>query len=68
MWDLGLKNIVVEGDAQLVTQALKGVDVPAIPILKIVEGSRIFLQRFCSGKAVHSNIGNNTYLLEKLSM
>ena len=36
-WDLGLKNIVVEGDAQLVTQALKGIVVPAIPIQKIVE-------------------------------
>ena len=44
-WDLGLKNIVVEGDAQLVTQALKGVDAPAIPILKIVEGSRIFFAK-----------------------
>ena len=42
-WDLGLKNIVVEGDAQLVIQALKGIIVPAIPIQKIVEGSRIFL-------------------------
>ena len=44
-WDLGLKNIVVEGDAQLVTQALKGVDAPTIPILKIVEGSRIFFAK-----------------------
>ena len=58
-WDLGLKNIVVEGDAQLVTQALKGIVVPAIPIQKIVEGSRIFLQRFCSWKAVHTKRGNN---------
>ena len=58
-WDLGLKNIVVEGDAQLVTQALKGIVAPAIPIQKIVEGSRIFLQRFCSWKAVHTNRRNN---------
>ena len=44
-WDLGLKNIIVEGDAQLVTQVLKGVDALAIPILKIVEGSRIFFAK-----------------------
>ena len=58
-WDLGLKNIVVEGDAQLVIQALKGVDAPATPILKIVEGTRNYLQTFCSWKAVHTNRGNN---------
>ena len=66
-WDLGLKNIVVEGDAQLVTQALKGIVAPAIPIQKIVEGSRIFLQRFCSWKVVHTNRRNNlaTHLLAR---
>ena len=59
-WDLGLKNIVLEGDAQLVTQAPKGVDAPATPILKIVEGARNYLQMFCSWKAVHTNRRNNT--------
>ena len=59
-WDLGLKNIVVEGDTQLVIQALKGVDAPATPILKIVEGTRNYLQMFCSWKAVHTNRRNNT--------
>ena len=52
-------HIVVEGDAQLVIQALKGVDAPT-PILKIVEGARKYLQMFCSWKAVHTNRRNNT--------
>nr|XP_023888246.1 uncharacterized protein LOC112000364 [Quercus suber] len=59
-WDLGLKNIIVEGDAQLVIQALNGVAAPAIPIIKIDEGSRRCLQMFCSWKAVHTNRRNNT--------
>ncbi|XP_075640325.1 uncharacterized protein LOC142612079 [Castanea sativa] len=42
-WDLGLKNIIVERDAQLVIHALKGVTAPAIPILKIIEASRRYL-------------------------
>lgn len=39
-WDLGLKDIVVEGDSQLVIQALNGSNPPALPILNIVEGSK----------------------------
>ena len=68
-WDLGLKNIIVEGDTQLVIQVLNGVAAPAIPILKIVEGSRRYLQMFCSWKAVHTNRRNNTaaYLLARES-
>ena len=52
------------------TQALKGVDAPGIPILKIVEGFRIFLQRFCSWIAIHTNRGNNTvaHLLAREAM
>ena len=42
-WDLGLKDIIVEGDAQMVIQALNGVVAPAIPILKIIEGSKRYL-------------------------
>ena len=42
-WDLGLKDIVVEGDAQLIIQALNGSAMPAIPSLKIIEGSRKYL-------------------------
>ena len=59
-WDLGLKDIIVEGDAQMVIQALNGVVAPAIPILKIIEGSKRYLQMFCSWKAVHTNRKNNT--------
>ena len=42
-WDLGLKYIILEGDAQLIIQALKGHMAPAKTILKIIEGSRNFL-------------------------
>lgn len=35
-WDLGLKDIEVEGDSLLVAQALKGSTPPALPILKIM--------------------------------
>lgn len=43
-WDLGLKDIVVEGDSQLVIKPLKGSNPPTLPILKIVEGlKRCFL-------------------------
>ncbi|KAL0011807.1 hypothetical protein SO802_006915 [Lithocarpus litseifolius] len=66
-WDLGLKDIIVEGDAQMVIQAINGGVAPAIPILKIIEGSRRCLQMFCSWKAVHTNRKNNTaaHLLAK---
>ena len=59
-WDLGLKYIILEGDAQLIIQALKGHMAPAKTILKIIEGSRIFLQNFSSWKAVHTNRINNS--------
>ena len=53
-WDLGLKEIVVEGDSQQVIQALNGCITPALSILKVVEGLKLFLLRFNSWKAVHS--------------
>lgn len=47
-WDLGLKDIVVEGGFWLVNQALKGSTIPALPILKIVEGVKRCLWNFSS--------------------
>ena len=47
-WDLGLKDIVVEGDSQLVIQALNSSNPPALPILKIVEGLKRCLLNFNS--------------------
>ena len=37
-WDLGLKNVVVEGDSLAVAQALNGIATPAISIQKVSEG------------------------------
>ena len=39
--------------------SLKGSTAPAIPILKIIDGSRKYLQLFSSWKAVHTNRINN---------
>ena len=50
-WDLGLKHIILKGDAQLIIHALKGYMAPAKTILKIIEGSRNFPQKFSSWKA-----------------
>ena len=47
-WELGLKDIVVEGDSQLVIQALNSSNPPALPILKIVEGLKRCLLNFNS--------------------
>ena len=45
-WDLGLKNIVVEGDSLAIVQALKGRIIPAIPIQKVTEGISWWLKKF----------------------
>ena len=58
-WDLGLKDIVVEGDSQLVIQALSGSIPPALPILKIVEGMKRLLVHFSYWKAVHTRRNAN---------
>ena len=44
--DLGLKNVVVEGDSLAVTQALNGMVTPAISIQKVSEGI-LSLQKKC---------------------
>ncbi|KAK9984138.1 hypothetical protein SO802_033663 [Lithocarpus litseifolius] len=58
-WDLGLKDIVVEGDSQLVMNALKGSVIPTLAIQKIVEGSQGCLSHFKSWRIAHVRRNNN---------
>ena len=58
-WDLGLKDIVVEGDYELVMFALKGSVNPALVIQKIVEGSQRCLSHFKTWRAEHVKRNNN---------
>ena len=53
-WDLGLKNVVVEGDSLVVTQALNGVVTPAISIQKVSEGILWWLKKFDNWKILHT--------------
>ena len=66
-WDLGLKEVVVEGDSQLVMEALKGNVVPALAIQKIVEGSRWCLSHFKTWRAeqVRRNINGAAHSLAR---
>lgn len=65
--DLGLKDIVVEGDSQLVMNALKGSTIPTLPIQKIAEGSKWCLGNFNSWRIAHIRRNNNvaTHLLAR---
>lgn len=67
---LGLKDIVVEGDSLLVIQALKGSTIPALPILKIMEGVKRCLRNFSSWMIAHTRRNNNaiSHLLAKNAM
>lgn len=58
-WDLGLRDIVVEGDFQLVMTALKGFAIPTLTIQKIVEGSQWCLGHFKSCRIVHVKRNSN---------
>ena len=59
-WDLGLKNIVAEGDSLAVVQALKGSITPAISIQKIAEGISWWLKKFDNWKILHARRSSNT--------
>ena len=48
--DLGLKNVVVDGDSLAVTQALNGMVTPAISIQKVSEGILWWLKKFDNWK------------------
>ena len=58
-WDLGLKDIVVEGDSQLVMNVLKGSVIPTLAIQKIVKGSHWCLSHFRSWRIAHVRRNNN---------
>ena len=58
--DLGLKNVVVEGDSLAVTQALNGVVTPAISIQKVSEGILWWLKKFDNWKISHTRRSSNT--------
>ena len=58
-WDLGLKNIVAEGDSLVVVQALKGSIIPAISIQKVTEGISWWLKKFDSWKILHARRSSN---------
>ena len=59
-WDLGLKNIIVEGDSLVVVQALNGIIAPAISIQKVIEGITWCLKRLDTWKISHSRRSSNT--------
>ena len=59
-WDLGLKNIVVEGDSLAVVQAIKGSVIPAISIQKVIQGISWWLKKFDNWKISHARRSSNT--------
>ena len=58
-WDLGLKNIVAEGDSLAVVQALKGSIIPTISIQKVTEGISWWLKKFDNWKILHARRSSN---------
>ena len=57
--DLGLKDVIIEGDAQVVMSALAQSDYIPSSIQKIIEGSKKCLQHFHVWKANHINRNGN---------
>ena len=53
-WDLGLKNIVAEGDSLAVVQAIKRSITPAISIKKVTAGISWWLKNFDNWKISHA--------------
>ena len=59
-WDLGLKNIVAEGDSLAIVQAIKGSVTSAISIQKVTEGNSWWLKNFDNLKISHARRSSNT--------
>ena len=59
-WDLGLKNIIVQGDSLAVVQALNGITSLAISIHKVIKGITWCLKWFDTWKISHSRRSSNT--------
>ena len=52
-WELGLKDVIIESDAQLVVNALTKHGPPPSTIQKVIEGTKMDLCYFNSWKANH---------------
>lgn len=65
--DLGLKDVIIEGDAQVVMSALARYDYSPVLIQKIIEGTKKCLLQFHAWKASHINGNGNvaTHLLAR---
>lgn len=65
--DLGLKNVILEGDAQVVTNALLGKCLPPTSIQMIVLGSKLWKQKVQEWKINHVRRTGNTaaYLMAR---
>ena len=51
-WELGLRQVIVEGDSQVVVHALnRGTNTP-LPIQQIISGAQTWLPNFRSWKAI----------------
>ena len=58
-WDLGLKEIIIESDSQIVVNALRGQSPIQSSIRKVIEGIEMALRQFSAWKVVHTCRGSN---------
>ena len=58
-WDLGLKDIIIESDSQIVVSALRGQGPIQSSIRKVIEGIEWSLRQFSAWKVVHTRRGCN---------
>ena len=57
--DLGLKDVIVEGDAKVVMSALFSSNTPLSSIQKVTEGAKFLLQSFNSWRTNHIRRNSN---------
>ena len=57
--DLGLKDVIVEGDAKVVMSALFNSNTPLSSIQKVTEGAKFLLQSFNSWRTNHIRRNSN---------
>ena len=68
-WELGLREVIIEGDAQGVIKALQNFEVCPWPVQKVVEGSLQCLSCFKAWSASHVRRGRNeaAHLMAKMA-
>ena len=68
-WELGLREVIIEGDAQVVIKALQNFEVCPWPMQKVVEGSLQSLSCFKAWSASHvCRCGNEAaHLMAKMA-